>query len=84
MDFEDIGFTYLGPVDGHNIEKLESILKLSKEIEELNNQEQQIVVLRYFKGKTQTEVAKKLGISQVQVSRIEKRILLNMKQKLVG
>jgi RNA polymerase sporulation-specific sigma factor len=41
-------------------------------------------VLRYFKGKTQTEVAKKLGISQVQVSRIEKRILLNMKQKLVG
>lgn len=33
MYFEDIGFTYLGPVDGHNIEKLESILKLSKEIE---------------------------------------------------
>ena len=56
----------------------------NKLIEELNNQEQQIVVLRYFKGKTQTEVAKKLGISQVQVSRIEKRILLNMKQKLVG
>ena len=33
MFFEDIGFTYLGPVDGHNIEKLEDILKRSKEIE---------------------------------------------------
>ena len=33
MYFEDIGFTYLGPVDGHDIEKLESILKLSKQVE---------------------------------------------------
>ena len=32
MFFEDIGFTYLGPVDGHNIEKLESILTMSKQI----------------------------------------------------
>lgn len=33
MFFEDIGFTYLGPVDGHDIEKLESILKTSKNID---------------------------------------------------
>lgn len=33
MFFEDIGFTYLGPVDGHNIERLEDILKLSKQVE---------------------------------------------------
>jgi len=32
MFFEDIGFTYLGPVDGHNIEKLESVLTMSKQI----------------------------------------------------
>ena len=32
MYFEDVGFTYLGPVDGHNIEKLESILTLSKQV----------------------------------------------------
>lgn len=32
MFFEDIGFTYLGPVDGHNIEKLESILKIAKDV----------------------------------------------------
>ena len=51
--------------------------------EKINSQEQEIVILRYYKGKTQTEVAKKLGISQVQVSRIEKRILYSMKQKLV-
>ena len=58
-------------------------LTISKLIEELNEQERDIVKLRYFNGKTQTEVAKKLGISQVQVSRIEKRILHSMKQKLV-
>ena len=33
MFFEDIGFTYLGPVDGHNIEQLENILKLSKQLD---------------------------------------------------
>lgn len=32
MYFEDIGFTYLGPVDGHNIEKMENILKIAKEV----------------------------------------------------
>ena len=32
MYFEDIGFTYLGPVDGHNIEKLENILKIAKDV----------------------------------------------------
>lgn len=34
MFFEDIGFAYLGPVDGHNIEQLENILQLSKELDE--------------------------------------------------
>jgi len=32
MFFEDIGFTYFGPVDGHNIEKLESVLTMSKQV----------------------------------------------------
>lgn len=58
-------------------------LTINKLIDELNEQEKEIVISRYFNGKTQTEVAKKLGISQVQVSRIEKRILHSMKQKLV-
>ena len=42
----------------------------------------QLIMLRYFKDKTQTEVAKILGISQVQVSRIEKKILNRMREKL--
>ena len=57
-------------------------LTVNKLIEELQPQEKQIVMMRYYKGNTQTEVAKTLGISQVQVSRIEKRILYTMKQKL--
>ena len=57
-------------------------LTVNKLIEELQPQEKQIVMMRYYKGSTQTEVAKTLGISQVQVSRIEKRILYSMKQRL--
>ena len=51
-------------------------------IKELDVREQQIILLRYYRGKTQTEVAKILGVTQVQISRIEKKILLNMKEKM--
>ncbi len=51
-------------------------------IENLDTREKEIILLRYYKEKTQTEVAQILGITQVQVSRIEKRILTNMKSKL--
>ena len=51
-------------------------------IEQLEAREKQIILLRYYRGKTQSEVAKMLGITQVQVSRIEKKILLNMKEKI--
>lgn len=44
--------------------------------------ERQIISLRYFSDKTQTEIAKKLGISQVQVSRIEKRVLKQLRNTL--
>jgi len=50
---------------------------------ELKERDRQVIILRYFKDKTQVEVAKLLGISQVQVSRIEKRIIEEMKKKLV-
>lgn len=48
----------------------------------LKPRERQIIVLRYFKEKTQVQIAKMLGISQVQVSRIEKKILDEMKRKI--
>lgn len=58
-------------------------ITIKKLIKELNPREQQIILLRYFKEKTQTDVAKTLGISQVQVSRIEKKVLLEMRKKIV-
>lgn len=53
-------------------------------INELEDRDKEIILLRFFKEKTQTEVAKILGISQVQVSRIERKILNNMKMKLTS
>jgi len=53
-------------------------------ISELEDREKEIILLRFYKEKTQTEVAKILGISQVQVSRIERRILSSMKMKLTS
>ena len=53
-------------------------------IANLTDKEKEIIMLRFYKDKTQTEVSKILGISQVQVSRIEKRILSRMKQQLIS
>lgn len=55
---------------------------IQNEIENLKEKEKQIILLRYYKGKTQTEIAKIMGITQVQVSRIEKKVLDNMRIKL--
>ncbi|GEB77124.1 RNA polymerase sporulation sigma factor SigF [Sporolactobacillus inulinus] len=51
-------------------------------VEQLNEREKLIVYLRYFKDQTQTEVAQRLGISQVQVSRLEKKILEEIKSQM--
>lgn len=48
----------------------------------LEDTEQKIIKLRYFENKTQTEIAKEIGISQVQVSRMEKKILRKMRTAL--
>ena len=53
-------------------------------INELEDRDKEIILLRFFKEKTQTEVAKIIGISQVQVSRIERKILNKMKMKLTS
>jgi len=57
-------------------------LALREIIASLDEREQEIIKLRYFKDRTQTDIAKELGISQVQVSRMEKRILKIMKERL--
>ena len=48
----------------------------------LEQREKEVILLRFYKEKTQSQVAKILGITQVQVSRIERKILSNMKTKL--
>lgn len=63
-------------------EKTINKLCVQELIEELNEDEKQIILLRYYKGKTQAEVAQRLKISQVQVSRIEKKTLLKMRSKI--
>ncbi|MDQ0149735.1 RNA polymerase sporulation sigma factor SigF [Eubacterium multiforme] len=57
-------------------------IALKEAIGTLDVKSRQIIMLRYFKDKTQVQVAKMLGISQVQVSRIEKKVLIKMKEKL--
>ena len=51
-------------------------------LESLDARERQIIILRYFKGKTQSEIAGLIGVSQVQVSRIEKACLLKLRKML--
>lgn len=59
-------------------------ITVQKMIENLDDREKEIILLRFYKDKTQTEVARILGISQVQVSRIEKKVLSGMKEQLVS
>ena len=61
--------------------RIEHIM-LKKIILELPEREKKVLLLRYFRGKTQTEIAQSLGISQVQVSRIESRTLEHIKKLL--
>ena len=49
-----------------------------------DEKEKNIIKLRYFKEKTQTEIAQQLGISQVQVSRLERKILKTMRERMLG
>ena len=63
-------------------EKLINKMALNECIENLNIRERKIIFLRYYKCQTQKKVADIIGISQVQVSRIEKKILNNMKREL--
>ncbi len=57
-------------------------LSLSEAIKRLNDREREIITLRFFEGKTQMEVADLIGISQAQVSRLEKNALRIMKTYL--
>lgn len=57
-------------------------IAISDLINNLNEKEKQVILLRYYRGKTQTEIAEMMNINQVQVSRIERKVLDFMKRKL--
>ena len=89
------GSTYTNQKDGNSISLLETLsnnqneeelitnkLTVKSLIENLEARDKELILLRFYKEKTQAQVAKILGITQVQVSRIERKILSSMKQKL--
>ena len=89
--------TYTNNKDGNSISLIETIkndkneeemitnsLTVKQLISGLEKREKEVILLRFYKEKTQAQVAKILGITQVQVSRIERKILENMKRKLTA
>ena len=59
-------------------------ISLSEAMKKLNDREHEIITLRFFEGKTQMEVSELIGISQAQVSRLEKNALKTMRNYLAG
>lgn len=74
------GRYYGGACEDYEKEKVLNHMLLSQVMESLQGMERELIYLRYFQEKTQTEVAKRLGVSQVQVSRMEKRILIRLRK----
>ena len=64
-------------------ERVLNKMLVEKLLEDLKPSERDIIVLRYYCNQTQAQIAKRLGISQVQVSRIEKKILHAMRENAV-
>ena len=69
--------------DEHNeTDKISSILSLRQGMKKLSRKEHEVIRKRYYQGQTQTEIARELGISQAQVSRLEKSALGVLKKSL--
>ncbi|MGI6677560.1 MAG: RNA polymerase sporulation sigma factor SigG [Dehalobacterium sp.] len=71
----------IGDEKNHDIQWLEGIA-VREALRKLNEREKKIITLRFFEGKTQMEVAEEIGISQAQVSRLEKGALLHLKKQM--
>ncbi len=68
--------------DKNDVESRMDELTIRDEINKLDDREKNILYLRYLKGKTQVEVAGEIGISQAQVSRLEKNAINRIKQSV--
>ncbi len=65
-------------------QKMIDDIALKEVVKKLDERDRKIIILRYYYDKTQSEIAKELKISQVQVSRLESKILDNLKAKLTS
>ena len=81
MDGNEICLVDKLPMEKDEQEELVNHLLLEQLLEYLGDEEKQLIRMRYFENITQLEVAKKLGVSQVQVSRMEKKVLMLMRKK---
>lgn len=81
-----VGSSMAGSIGGEDTEKEELLnhLLLTQLLDTLNPSERELISMRYFQNKTQMEIASILGISQVQVSRLEKKILLRLRERAGG
>lgn len=70
--------------DDKPLEKQMDYFLLFNIVKSLNARDRKIIILRYFRDKTQREIADILGVSQVQISRLESKILNEIKSKMVG
>ena len=64
----------------NNDENWAETMTINEALKRLNDKEKNIIIRRYFDGKTQMEIADEIGISQAQVSRLEKNALDHMKK----
>ena len=81
----DSGLTLEGMLSsGGEEERLVERLTLRTAISSLPEREQQVLLLRYYRGMTQMQTARVVGVSQVQVSRLERRALDRLRQELLS
>ena len=81
-DGEEDGLSIIDRFDGQESEDFVDKFALKDLIEKLDARDKKIILMRYFYDKTQSEIAERLGVSQVQVSRLENKILENLRKKL--
>lgn len=81
-DGEEEGLTIIDRFDSQDNEDFVDRFALKDVIDKLDERDRSIILMRYFHDKTQSEIAKRLGVSQVQVSRLENKILEGLKKKL--
>ena len=78
-DGSDISLMDKLPCEDDPCEDMMNRMVLEEMLSKLDKKERQLIYMRYYQDKTQTEIAGILGVSQVQVSRLEKKILKKMK-----